>query len=101
MPYGGDLLEHLRSFVALATAAERGERGVFGRAARELAVDASVLRRRMQTLSMWVGAPLLEGRGTTMRLTRAGVRTRAHAIRALDAVAEIAQAGEDETGPLR
>ncbi len=101
MQYGGDLLEALRSFVALAAAAERGERGVFGRAARDLAVDPSVLRRRMQTLASWVGAPLVEGRGATMRLTRAGIRTRAHAIRALDAVGEIAQAGEDETGPLR
>jgi DNA-binding transcriptional LysR family regulator len=99
--YSGDLLEHLRSFVALAAAAEHGERGVFGRAARDLAVDPSVLRRRMQTLSTWVGAPLVEGRGAGLRLTPAGARTRTHAMRAIEAVSELAYAGEDETGPLR
>ena len=78
---------------------ERGERGAFARAASELAVDVSVLRRRMQTLATFVGAPLVEGRGNRLRLTPAGSRARAHAVRTLEAAAELAVIGEDDVGP--
>jgi DNA-binding transcriptional LysR family regulator len=99
--YAGDLLEHLRSFVVLARVVEDGRSGAFARAAQELAVDLSVLRRRIQALSAHLGAPLLEGRGDTLRLTPAGDRVRTHGIRALDAVSELTTAARNEAGPLR
>jgi DNA-binding transcriptional LysR family regulator len=72
--YPGDILEHLRSLLVLLRQVAGGGRGAFEQAARELAVDRSVLRRRMQTLAAWVGAPLLVGRGANLRPTAAGAR---------------------------
>lgn len=99
--YPGDLLDHLRAFARLSASIERGERGAFARTAMELAVDVSVLRRRMQTLATFVGAPLVQGRGNRLQLTGAGTRARAHALRTLAAAAELAVVGADDAGPLR
>lgn len=98
--YPGDLLEHLRAFVAVAGACERG-RSPFGPAAAELALDTSVLRRRLGTLASFVGAPLFVGRGSGTRLTAAGKRTRENALRALEAVRDLSAAAEADRGPLR
>jgi LysR family transcriptional activator of glutamate synthase operon len=100
-PYPGDLLDHLRSFSILADAIERSDRAPFVQAARALAVDVSVLRRRITTLTSHVDTPLVEGRGPTLRLTRAGARVRASAARALEAAAELVAAGPEDAGPLR
>lgn len=100
-PYAGDLLDHLRSFSVLATRIERADGAAFPRAAAELAVDVSVLRRRLATLSSYVGASLVEGRGASLRLTKAGLRVRASAARALEAAAELVTSGRDDAGPLR
>ena len=99
--YPGDLLDHLRAFAQLCASVERGERGAFARTAAELAVDVSVLRRRMQTLATFIGAPLVQGRGNRLELTAAGTRARAHALRTLEAAAELAVVGDDDAGPLR
>jgi DNA-binding transcriptional LysR family regulator len=99
--YPGDLFDHLRAFAQLSVSVERGERGAFARTATELAVDVSVLRRRMQTLATFIGAPLVQGRGNRLQLTAAGRRARAHALRTLAAAAELAVVGDDEAGPLR
>jgi DNA-binding transcriptional LysR family regulator len=72
MHYPGDLLEHLRAFRALARRAKTRPRGAFVDAAIELGLDVSVLRRRMQTLTAWVGHPLLEGRGARLRVAADG-----------------------------
>jgi DNA-binding transcriptional LysR family regulator len=101
MAYPGDLLEHLRSLSVLADRIDRGGAAVFANAARDLAVDVSVLRRRLQTLARHVGAPLFAGRGERLRLTPAGVNARAKAVRALGAVAELSASTEDDVGPLR
>lgn len=98
--YPGDLLEHLRAFVAVAAACERG-RSPFGPAAAELALDPSVLRRRLGTLAAFVGAPLFVGRGSGTRLTAAGKRTHENATRALEAVRDLSAAADAERGPLR
>jgi len=100
-PYPGDLLDHLRAFAQLCASVERSERAAFARTASELAVDVSVLRRRMQTLAAFIGAPLVEGRGNRLRLTAAGIRARAQAVRTLEAAAELAVVGEAGAGPLR
>lgn len=100
--YTGDLLDHLRSFHVLASHVERRSAGGFTRAASELAVDVSVLRRRMQALAEWIGAPLLEGRGAAMQLTRAGTRARDLATRALETVDALAGSAKiADAGPLR
>ena len=70
------------------------ERSIFARTATALAVDVSVLRRRMQTLEAFIGAPLFEGRGNRLRLTAAGRRARVQAVRTLEAAAELALIGE-------
>ena len=101
LAYPGDLLDHLRAFAQLCASVERGERGAFARTATELAVDVSVLRRRMQTLATFIGAPLVQGRGNRLQLTPAGSRARAHALRTLEAAAELAVVGDDGAGPLR
>lgn len=102
MAYAGDLLEHLRSFTVLAAHVERGGAGSFTRAANELAIDVSVLRRRMQALGAHVGAALVEGRGASMRITKTGEQTRDLAARALDAVDLLAaRTGTRDVGPLR
>ena len=99
--YPGDLLDHLRAFAALGQCLENGDRHAFTRAAADLAIDVSVLRRRMQSLAGHVGAPLFEGRAADLRLTRAGVRARQQAVRALEAAAELTRAADDDVGPLR
>lgn len=99
--YPGDLLDHLRAFAQLCASVERSERAAFARTANALALDVSVLRRRMQTLATFIGAPLVEGRGNRLRLTVAGGRARVHAIRTLEAAAELGLIGKDDTGPLR
>lgn len=102
MAYAGDLLEHLRSFAVLAAHVERRTTGAFARAASELAVDTSVLRRRMQALTEHVGAPLVDGRGPAMRITKAGERTRELAGRAIEAVDLLASgSAQRDVGPLR
>lgn len=102
MAYAGDLLEHLRSFAVLAAHVDRRASGAFARAASELAVDVSVLRRRMQALTEHVGSPLVDGRGASMRITKAGEITRDLAGRALDAVDQLAgYRGARNLGPLR
>jgi DNA-binding transcriptional LysR family regulator len=102
MSYAGDLLEHLRSFTVLAAHVERRSSGAFARAASELAVDVSVLRRRIQALTDHVGAPLVDGRGTAMRITKIGERTRELAGRALESVELLVAAkGARDVGPLR
>lgn len=102
MSYPGDLLEHLRSFTVLAAHVERRAAGAFARAASELAIDVSVLRRRMQALTDHVGAPLVDGRGAAKRLTKAGERTRDLAGRALESVdLLVAARGARDVGPLR
>jgi LysR family transcriptional regulator, hydrogen peroxide-inducible genes activator len=72
--YPGDLLLHLESFVTLLRRTSGGARGAFELAARDLAVDRSVLRRRMQTLTSWLRVPILEGRGSRLTPTAAGRR---------------------------
>jgi DNA-binding transcriptional LysR family regulator len=102
MSYAGDLLEHLRSFSVLAIHVERRSAGAFTRAAGELAIDVSVLRRRMQALAEHVGSPLVDGRGAAMKITKAGERTRELATRALDAVDLLGSgAARRDVGPLR
>jgi DNA-binding transcriptional LysR family regulator len=81
--YAGDLFAHLRSFLILAQRVEIAPRGAFEEAAAALHVDVSVLRRRLATLEAWLGAPLLEGRGASLRVARGGARTREIAARAL------------------
>src|SRR4051812_24551076 len=88
-PYPGDLLDHLRAFTALCACVERRERHAFARAASDLAIDVSVLRRRMQSLAGFVGSALVAGRGSDLRLTRAGDRARVQATRALEAAAAL------------
>ncbi|HEU4405279.1 MAG TPA: LysR family transcriptional regulator [Polyangiaceae bacterium] len=78
-PYPGDLFEHLRAFHALAAEVERETAHAFERAAREVRLDPSVLRRRMRTLASWSGAPLWTGRGSGLRLTGAGRHLRGEA----------------------
>lgn len=99
--YPGDLVDHLRAFAQLCASIERGERGAYARTASDLAVDVSVLRRRMQTLATFIGAPLVHGRGSRLELTPAGNRARTQALRTLAAAAELALVRDDEAGPLR
>lgn len=77
-----DLLIHLESYVTLVGHVRRGGRGAFEHAADELDVDRSVLRRRIQALTTWIGAPLFRGRGSALVPTAAGERlaTRATSI---------------------
>lgn len=86
--YPGDLLVALRSAVAVASAA--GAPATYARAARALHVDESVLRRRILTLGEHVGAPLFEGRGSSLRPTVAGkkvLEAAAAITRTIDALA--------------
>jgi len=99
--YPGDLVDHLRAFARLCAGIERSERSTFARTASALALDVSVLRRRMQTLATFIGAPLFEGRGNRLRLTAAGRRARVQAIRTLEAAAELALIGDAGPGVLR
>jgi LysR family nitrogen assimilation transcriptional regulator len=84
-PYPGDLLVHLSSFVLLLDNVRAGLPSAFERTAQDLRVDRSVLRRRIATLSAWIGSPLLRGRGSRMLPTEAGSRLdeRARTILAL------------------
>jgi DNA-binding transcriptional LysR family regulator len=90
-PYPGDLLEHLRGFVALCTRLDMPGPGAFERAARALHLDPSVLRRRMQALQGWVGHPLFLGRGARLGLSPAGARLRGRALAILGLVADLAR----------
>ncbi len=74
LPYPGDLLVHLSSFTALLDNLRAGLPGAFERTAHDLRLDRSVLRRRIGTLSKWIGTPLLRGRGTNIVPTAAGAR---------------------------
>jgi len=95
-PYPGDLLQHLASFLALLRHVRQEARGAFEGAARELHVDRSVLRRRMQTLAEWIGVPLVRGRGTRLEPTAAGLRLAERAARMMETVSDLASdiAGE-------
>ncbi len=73
-PYQGDLLVHLSSFVVLLRNVRAGLPSAFERTAHDLKLDRSVLRRRIRTLSEWIGTPLLRGRGTRLVATDAGAR---------------------------
>ncbi len=75
MNFKGDLLEHAKGLVTLSRELQGGEPSAFERAADRLGIDPSVLRRRIQALATWVGAPLLEGRGSTLRLSALGQAT--------------------------
>ena len=77
VPYPGDLLLHLDSFVVLLRHARSGKASAYERAAQELGIDRSVLRRRLQTLKAWAGTELLHGRGQRMQPTRPGPAGRA------------------------
>ncbi len=105
-PYPGDLLEHLRAFEALASIVERSPgaaTNAYGRAAKDLAIDQSVLRRRLTMLDEHVGAPLFAGRGASLRLTTRGTRLREQAKQMLllaDSVLATTRT-EDAEGPLR
>jgi DNA-binding transcriptional LysR family regulator len=81
--YPGELLGHLESFCVLLRHAATHRKGTFERAAHELHVDRSVLRRRMATLEAWIGAPLVEGRGAALAPTEVGERVREAALRML------------------
>jgi DNA-binding transcriptional LysR family regulator len=83
--YPGDLLLHLASFVVLLRHLDAGARGAFEQAAHDLGVDRSVLRRRIQTLGRWMETPLLQGRGTRMSASAAGLRLAERAVSMLDA----------------
>ena len=87
--YPGDLLLHLESFVALLAHVRRGRPGAFERTARELAIDRSVLRRRIPTRRDWAGAPLLEGRGVDMRPTPVGARLEEQGTRLVASAAQL------------
>src|SRR5437763_10493793 len=74
--FPGDLVEHARAFGVLAAEIDVPGAGAFERAARKLHLDASVLRRRLQSLVDYAGGPLVTGRGRELRLTPLGARVR-------------------------
>lgn len=84
--YPGDLLLHLESFAVLLVHVRKHRPGAFERAARDLRVDRSVLRRRMQALTDWLATPLLKGRGAELRPTAAGERLNEAAKRLANSV---------------
>ncbi len=84
--YPGDLVEHLESFGALARRLADDPRGAFEGAAHEMGLDPSVLRRRVQTLTAYYGASLLEGRGAKLRLSATGAAVLDGAGRVFDAL---------------
>jgi DNA-binding transcriptional LysR family regulator len=85
-PFPGDLLEHLRALSAVAPLLAAGEAGAIGRAARDLAIDASVLRRRLAALASWLGGPIVAGRGPRAHLTARGAAALERGERVLAAV---------------
>jgi len=87
--YPGDLLVHLSSFTTLLAHVKRRQPGAFERTADELGVDLSVLRRRIQVLADWLGAPILEGRGVALQPSAQGARLADHATRLLAAATEL------------
>lgn len=97
--YPGDLLLHLESFAALLARIRAGGPGAFDRTAEHLHVDRSVLRRRVQTLSAWVGAELLRGRGSSLQPTAAGLRLAARAEHLVAAARDLP--GAVSAGPER
>jgi DNA-binding transcriptional LysR family regulator len=94
--YPGDLIEHLRAFSALAALVRRRERAAFTRVAQQLALDVSVLRRRIQMLEAFFGGPLLAGRGNALLVTPLGERIADDGGRAL-ALVERMRKGDVET----
>jgi DNA-binding transcriptional LysR family regulator len=72
--FAGDLVEHLKGFGAFARALRSGGPHAYERAARELRLDASVLRRRIRAVGDFIGEPLFAGRGQKLTLTHAGER---------------------------
>jgi len=95
--FDGDLLAHLHGFDAIARAVKDMRPHAFERAARELHVDPSVLRRRVRALADYLGAPLLSGRASRMTLTDAGARLEVAGRRILAA----ATALRDDIGEAR
>jgi len=89
LSYPGDLLVHLSSFTTLLAHVKRRQQGAFERTAQELGVDRSVLRRRMQALADWLGAPILEGRGVALQASAQGARLAEQATRLLAAANEL------------
>jgi DNA-binding transcriptional LysR family regulator len=100
-PYPGDLLEHLRGLVALGRRLEAEPRAAFEAAAFGLHLDPSVLRRRIQGLSAWLGVPLVEGRGRRMRLSGEGEAAFRQALQVLAAVDQLREAVRGEPAALR
>jgi DNA-binding transcriptional LysR family regulator len=94
LAFKGDLLEHLRAFVVLANRVADDAHGAFVGAARELHTDVTVLRRRVAALEAWLGAPLLEGRGAALRVSRAGRRVASSAGRALGEIRRLRHLAE-------
>lgn len=90
-PYPGDLLVHLSSFVLLLDNVRAGLPGAFERTAHDLRLDRSVLRRRIATLTAWIGAPLVRGRGPRMLPTEAGSRLDERARVLLDLTRELSE----------
>ena len=99
-PYPGDLLEHLRAFDALARLVEQRTRSAYARAAQAVALDVSVLRRRMHTLETYTGAPLLSGHGAGLALTPAGAHVLMVARKAVTLTTEL-RAGRTQRDRLR
>jgi DNA-binding transcriptional LysR family regulator len=87
--YPGDLLVHLSSFVALLAHVERRQQGAFERTAGELGIDRSVLRRRIQVLADWIGAPILEGRGAELQPSALGARLAEQSARLLTSASRL------------
>jgi DNA-binding transcriptional LysR family regulator len=89
LSYPGDLLVHLESFAALLAHVKRRRQGAFERTAHELGIDRSVLRRRIQALGEWLGAPILEGRGVDMKPTALGARLGEQGTRLVAAASQL------------
>lgn len=90
-----DLLLHLESWVALVDRLRGGGRGAYEAAAHALAIDRSVLRRRIQALTTFIGAPLLRGRGAALVPTATGTRLDERARAILGATSDLKRAVRD------
>ena len=99
-PYPGDAVEHLRSFLLLARRIEADPRGAFDATALALHLDASVLRRRVQTLGEWLGGDLLAGRGSRLRVTARGGRVVETAARVLAELGRLREALAGAAAPV-
>lgn len=99
LEYPGDLLLHLRSFIALLGRVEARPSGAFDATATTLGVDRTVLRRRVQALQAWAGAPLFSGRGSGLQPTAAGKRLAEHAAPLIEGLLSLRQP-ENRPPPL-